>query len=166
MRSSLSRSTCKYFFLRWFLVPFPQEDLHPCTQEFSMTDEHSEEAIITLCTRVSQRRDQRHSTGMVGNSEQPILATTARETQKPELSQKQIQINCKHFSKLHYKMCYYSWNKKICRWTKLFSITNTVMARNLPHCSSKEQRALTPFKSTQLQTKGRFRHRKNKIENK
>jgi hypothetical protein len=73
-----------------------------------MTDEHSEEAIITLCTRVSQRRDQRHSTGMVGNSEQPILATTARETQKPELSQKQIQKNCKHFSKLHYKMCYYS----------------------------------------------------------
>jgi hypothetical protein len=70
-----------------------------------MTYEHSEDAIITLCTRVSQQRDQRQSTGMMGNSEQPILATTARETQKPELSQKQIQIHCKHFSKLHYKMC-------------------------------------------------------------
>ena len=49
-------------------------------------------------------RGGNHSTGMVGNSEQPILATTARETQKPELSQLQLRIGRRRIKTKNRKM--------------------------------------------------------------
>ena len=121
-----------------FANSLSQEDLNPSTQDFSLMTTQQRKSVIwdLLCCQLLLLLDwpERRLTlkrivrwRQRGNIEIMV---------EPLLWMNESKDQMKFLSLVLLSACHH----KICRWTKLFSITSTVKARNnSPDCLSKEQ---------------------------